>query len=174
MSSILELFSSNSGAMIAVLFALVLILGGIAVNLSMGLGKTKRNFRQMLNGSTGADLEQVLIEHTEARMKLEKRLIEAESRIETLERKLQKSKRHVGIVRYDAFQDVGGLQSFAMAIYDDNGDGVVLSSIIGRAEGRVYGKPILGGKSDRNLTNEEQQAIVEAVSSSPKSVVSGA
>ena len=52
--------------------------------------------------------------------------------------------------------------------YDDNGDGVVLSSIIGRAEGRVYGKPLMAGKSDRNLTNEEQQAIELAVTSPSK------
>jgi hypothetical protein len=95
-----------------------------------------------------------------------------EGRVTGLERKVQKSKRHVGLVRYDAFPDIGGHQSFAIAIYDDNGDGAVVSSIIGRADCRVYGKPILNGKAERNLTNEEQQAIYEAVSTAPKSFLS--
>jgi hypothetical protein len=69
-------------------------------------------------------------------------------------------------------EDVGGQQSFALAIYDDRGDGTVLSSIIGRADCRVFAKPIAGGKSERALSNEEQQAILDAATSAPKGFVS--
>ena len=113
----------------------------------------------------------MLREHLEERRSLQKQVESIDHRTATLERKMQRSKRHVGLVRYDAFQDIGGLQSFAMAIYDDNGDGAVVSSIVGRADNKVYGKNIVGGKSDRNLGAEEQQAILEAVKQNQASSV---
>ena len=67
--------------------------------------------------------------------------------------------RHVGVVRYDAFGDMGGRMSFSAAIYDDNGDGIVLSSINGRSETRTYAKPLEGLESDHSLSPEEEQAI---------------
>lgn len=70
--------------------------------------------------------------------------------------------RHVGVVRYDAFADMGGRLSFSAAIYDDNGDGLVLSSINGRSETRTYAKPLTGLRSEHTLSPEEQQAIQTA------------
>jgi hypothetical protein len=67
--------------------------------------------------------------------------------------------RHVGIVRYDAFGDMGGRLSFSAALYDDNGDGFVLSSINGRSETRTYAKPLSDLSSDHSLSPEEEQAI---------------
>ncbi len=74
---------------------------------------------------------------------------ETVARVDMLEEKMDGSKRHLGIVRYDAFDDVGGAQSFALALYDDRGDGVVVSSLVGRADCRVYGKPLRSGRSTR-------------------------
>ncbi|MCL5108250.1 MAG: DUF4446 family protein [Chloroflexi bacterium] len=70
--------------------------------------------------------------------------------------------RRVGIIRYNPFGDTGGDQSFALALLDDQGDGVVLNSIFGRNESRVYAKPVKGGKSKYTLTAEEDQAIINA------------
>ncbi len=168
MSTIFDSLRDNSGLVLAVLVVLVFILGGFLVGLTLSFRKSQERMRTMLSGAVGSDLESVLVEHGRMREELRQQVIQIDGRTETLERKLQRSKRHVGLVRYDAFPDIGGLQSFAMAVYDDNGDGIVLSSIIGRAEGRVYGKPLMAGKSDRNLTNEEQQAIEQAVATSPK------
>lgn len=70
--------------------------------------------------------------------------------------------RHLAIVRFDAFPDVGGRLSFAAALLDDNGDGFVLSSINGRNEGRVYAKPIVDRQSDFPLSEEEEGAIRKA------------
>jgi hypothetical protein len=67
--------------------------------------------------------------------------------------------RHVGVVRYDAFGDMGGRLSFSAAIYDDRGDGLVVSSINGRSETRTYAKALVDLRSDHNLSPEEQQAI---------------
>lgn len=79
-----------------------------------------------------------------------------------LRRELAGSLRHVAVVRYDAFGDMGGRLSFSAALLDDAGDGVVISSIHARGESRTYAKGLVGGKSDTTLTPEEQQALAAA------------
>jgi hypothetical protein len=71
--------------------------------------------------------------------------------------------RHVGLVRYDAFEDVGGRLSFSCALLDDHGNGVVVTSINGRQDTRVYAKPVVGGRSSYNLSIEEEEAIRQAL-----------
>jgi len=70
--------------------------------------------------------------------------------------------RHLGVIRFDAFPDVGGRLSFAAALLDENGGGFVISSINGRNEGRVYAKPIVDRQSDFPLSEEEEGAIKKA------------
>jgi Protein of unknown function (DUF4446) len=70
--------------------------------------------------------------------------------------------RHVAVVRYDAFGDMGGRLSFSAAVVDDHGDGLVISSIHARGESRTYAKGVVGGTSDATLTPEEQQALAAA------------
>jgi len=72
---------------------------------------------------------------------------------------------NVGLLRYDAFEDVGGRLSFSCAMLDDRGSGVVLTSINGRQETRVYAKPITEGRSSYNLSAEEEEAIRQALAS---------
>jgi hypothetical protein len=67
--------------------------------------------------------------------------------------------RHVAVVRYDAFGDMGGRLSFTAALLDDAGDGLVLTSIHGRSEARTYAKGIKAGKSEQSLSPEEEQSI---------------
>lgn len=75
---------------------------------------------------------------------------------------LAQALRHVAVVRYDAFGDMGGRLSFSAAVIDDRGDGLVFSSIHARGESRTYAKGIVGGGSDATLTPEEQQALAAA------------
>ena len=70
--------------------------------------------------------------------------------------------RHVAVVRYDAFGDMGGRMSFSAALLDDAGDGLVLTSINGRSETRTYAKGVRAGASDHTMSPEEQQAIAYA------------
>ncbi|WP_295697778.1 DUF4446 family protein [Lapillicoccus sp.] len=73
-----------------------------------------------------------------------------------------RSLRHVAVVRYDAFGDMGGRLSFSCAVIDDEGDGLVLSAIHARGESRTYAKGIVGGTSTVTLSPEEQQALSSA------------
>ena len=69
---------------------------------------------------------------------------------------------HVGLVRFDAFEDAGGAQSFALALLDDDADGFILTSLHSRPTTRVYVKSIRGGAADAPLSGEEEQALKEA------------
>jgi hypothetical protein len=79
--------------------------------------------------------------------------------------------RRVGVIRYDAFEDVGGRLSFSCALLDDHGNGVVMTSINGRQDTRVYAKPITDGRSPYNLSIEEEEAIRQALAE-PREAVS--
>ena len=70
--------------------------------------------------------------------------------------------RHLSVVRYDAFGDVGGHLSWSLAVLDDAGNGVVLTSIHGRSEARTYAKSIAGWTCEQQLSPEEQEAIEHA------------
>lgn len=81
---------------------------------------------------------------------------------------LEQALRHVAVVRYDAFGDMGGRLSFSAALVDDRGDGLVFSSIHARGESRTYAKGVVGGSSDATLSPEEQQALAAARTGSQK------
>jgi hypothetical protein len=70
--------------------------------------------------------------------------------------------RHLAVVRYDAFGDMGGHLSWSLALLDDGGHGVVLTSIHGRSEARTYAKSITGWQCEQQLSPEELEAIEHA------------
>ncbi|WGY01845.1 DUF4446 family protein [Nocardioides sp. QY071] len=70
--------------------------------------------------------------------------------------------RHLAVVRYDAFDEMGGRLSWSLALLDDAGDGVVLTSIRGRNEARTYAKSVAGWSSDQELSPEEAEAVAHA------------
>ncbi|MFC4785745.1 DUF4446 family protein [Nocardioides sp. MAHUQ-72] len=67
--------------------------------------------------------------------------------------------RHLAVVRYDAFGDMGGHLSWSLALLDDSGHGVVLTSIHGRSDSRTYAKSISAWSCEQQLSPEEQEAI---------------
>lgn len=70
--------------------------------------------------------------------------------------------RHLAVVRYDAFGDMGGHLSWSLALLDDGGHGVVLTSIHGRSEARTYAKNIAAWKCEQQLSPEEEEAVTHA------------
>jgi hypothetical protein len=90
---------------------------------------------------------------------LRQRIEAARTELDGARADLADALRHVAVVRYDAFGDMGGRLSFTAALLDDAGDGLVLTSIHGRSEARTYAKGIKGGKSEQSLSPEEEQSI---------------
>jgi hypothetical protein len=72
---------------------------------------------------------------------------------------LKETLQHLAVVRYDAFGETGGKLSWSMAILDNNGDGVVLTSINSRADARTYAKEIKSFTSESKLSPEEEEAV---------------
>ena len=70
--------------------------------------------------------------------------------------------RHLAVVRYDAFGDMGGHLSWSLALLDDAGDGVVLTSIHGRSDSRTYAKSVASWTCEQQLSPEEDEAISHA------------
>jgi len=115
---------------------------------------------QELKGSQ--EWEKILSDHlAEIRLTVD-RANELLQRSEEVEKRLEHTIQRVGVVRFNAFPDVGGDQSFAIALLDNHGDGVVISSLQGRTENRVYAKPLKRWDSSYNLSDEEKQAIAKA------------
>ena len=82
--------------------------------------------------------------------------------LEILKRENQLSVKRVGMVRFNPFREVGGDQSFSLALLDDDNSGVVITSLYIREGNRVYGKPIKEGKSEYSLSSEEKEALLKA------------
>src|SRR5579872_1331100 len=115
------------------LWLLLLIVGFLGLLLAIYLvgkrGKDEqKRWQRLLEGTRGETLEKLLYEHLRDRMATQERLEALEGRATELERRGLSSNQYVGLVRYDAFAEVGGSQSFALAIFDDRGDGCVVTS----------------------------------------------
>ncbi|MCC7103201.1 MAG: DUF4446 family protein [Fimbriimonadaceae bacterium] len=170
MEPLLRLVSSHNAALTLALLLACAVLG-VSVGLqTLRLNRTTRNWRDLMRGAKGTNLEVVLEEHLAERRVLREAVAQLEQRADTLEKKMTGSLRYVGMVRYDAYEDVGATQSWSMAFYDERGNGAVVSCLYGRNDCRVYSKLLDGGKADRNLTGEEQAAI-EAAARGARTVV---
>jgi hypothetical protein len=128
-----------------------------------------RRSMAILQGKEGAKtLLDVIAENVQRVEGFEKVLRSQAKRQEELFALLGRSARNLGVVRYDAFDDMGGKMSFSAALLDDHGNGLVITSINARAESRAYAKPIKGGTSEHNLSGEEQRAIANALGTQQK------
>jgi hypothetical protein len=90
-----------------------------------------------------------------------------------MEGRTRTSIQHIGLVRFNPFDDTGSDQSFVIALLDDRRDGIVLSSLHGRANTRLFAKPVEGGESSHALSDEEAQAIRIAISGTRPASTSG-
>lgn len=125
--------------------------------------KLRSVWADLLTGTDGARVEGMIRDQLRLSREIKDELHATVDRVRVLEDKMRQSKRFVGVVRYNAFEDVGADQSFSLAVYDDEGNGAVLTSQVGRQVCRVFGKQIYAGKSDYPLSEEEQRAIEAAV-----------
>jgi hypothetical protein len=84
------------------------------------------------------------------------------SEVERLRAQTSGTLRHLAVVRYDAFGDMGGRLSWSMALLDGNGDGLVLTSIHGRSDARTYAKDVAGWAGTMPLSPEEEEVVGQA------------
>ena len=156
----------NLAPAFGVMAALVLLLlVGFLVQ-SARLGRAVRDYRELVRGTDGATLHDRLDGSAEQAVKASERMGQLEAFHEAIEGRTRRSLQHIGLVRFNPFDDTGSDQSFAIALLDDARDGVVISSLHGRSNTRVFAKPVTGGESAHALSDEETQAIRIAVEGS--------
>ncbi|MDQ4058696.1 MAG: DUF4446 family protein [Actinomycetota bacterium] len=147
------------------------IVGGVALLsfllvlvLMMRIRKVRREYRMLLGESGDKDLLATVGESVGMTRQVEQRIQSMTDAQEDLAAVGRLALQRFAIVRYDAFEDMGGQLSFSAALLDDYGDGIVVTSINGRTETRTYAKSVRAMKSQHNLSDEEREAIESAVS----------
>ncbi len=151
---------------ILVVVALVAVLGlviAVAV-LSVKLSRLRRDYVAALGTDDHEDLFAAVRRQVEDLAALRSDIGVVHDNTEVLRDLLRDSVSRVAVVRYDAFEDMGGALSFSAAMLDERGDGVVYSAINGRSETRTYAKAIHGGASEHHLSEEEEAAVRQALS----------
>ncbi|MDP9276461.1 MAG: DUF4446 family protein [Chloroflexota bacterium] len=124
----------------------------------------RRRLRRLIGDGEGLGLDE-LLDKQFGRLDTVAERVEALNRLHhELEALLQQSIQKVGVIRFNPFADTGGDQSFAVALLDAQGNGVVLSSLHGRADTRIFAKQVQAGRSKHALSDEEQDAIRKALS----------
>ena len=122
------------------------------------ISRLRRGFASF-SGSGKQTVLDAVRDTSEETKALRSELAQARTQLENARRDISDALRHVAVVRYDAFGDMGGRLSFTAALLDDAGDGLVITSIHARSEARTYAKGVKSGSSDTSLSPEEQQAI---------------
>lgn len=152
-------------------FILILILGEMAwiVILQINLGKIKKD--QSLIGGGSRSLEGTVIEQAKNLKALDKdihELYDISNQINTL---ALRSLHKIGMVRFNPFNDIGGDQSFAIALLDGKNNGLVISSLYTKEGTRVFSKAIrTGGAEKHPLTEEEKSAIKIAITKEERKI----
>lgn len=143
--------------------AILLILYIIA---SVNSSKTKKEYKLFMKKlGNGNNIEEILKSQLKKIEEVDSRTIELSAYCKRLDTEIEKCVQKVGIVRYSAFKDVGSDLSFALALLDENNDGVVLNGIYSSEASNIYAKPVSKGDSKYKITVEEKQAIDMAIAS---------
>lgn len=141
------------------IFAIILIL---ILLLAVQIKKTsnlKKRLDKFVLGKGGKSLEQDIIGLYEDNKFLKMGVEKNKKDIRTLYKNMEKTFQKIGIVKYDAFQQMGGKLSFSLALLDENNDGFVLNSVHSAEGCYTYTKEIKGGTCQISLGEEEQEAL---------------
>ena len=135
-SNLVKSIEAHDAALLLTALLLIFVLLILVIYVMVRLSTMSSRYRAMMRGSSKDDLEGMLIQH-----------------VRTVEE----------VVRFRAFEDMGGDLSYAVALLDANNDGVIFSSIFAREDSRSYIKPIKNGSSDYPLSDEEKDVLKEAM-----------
>ena len=162
MESIMEILKKDEFALLTAGLMLVLLLVVIIMIIRFSiLNKKYKKFMKKIGN--GKNIEEDLETYMYRVNKVEKQNGEILGKVKNIETDLSKCIKKVGIVRYNAFKDTGSDLSFALALLDDNNDGVVLNGIYSREMSNIYAKPVKNGQSTYTTSEEESKAIKQAI-----------
>jgi len=158
-----RLLADNLTLVVGALALLVLLLLVVALVQGIRLGRAVRTYRELVGDGAGGSLHDRLAGNAIALDRATQRMGEIEAMHAVVEGRTKRSLQHIGMVRFNPFEDTGSDQSFAIALLDDRRDGIVISSLHGRTNTRLFAKPVADGTSEHHLSDEESEAIRVAV-----------
>jgi hypothetical protein len=163
MNYFMKFMADNMPFIVVAMAVVMFIMLCVMIKQAWSLSYMKKRYRKMMNGVDGDNLERLLMGHIDE----VRHVVEENQRLDTENRRMDEllnmAVTRVGMVRFRAFEDMGSDLSYAVALLDAHNNGVVLSSIFGREDSRSYAKPIEDGKSSYPMTQEEEQALKEAM-----------
>ena len=163
MEQIINFIQQNYQLIILGLSALVLILIFGFAYLFLQIKNIRNKQEILFQGKEAKDLEKIIEDQRE---EINKNKNDAEDLLKLSEKIHQiasKGIQKIGLVRYNPFGDIGGDQSFAIALLDAYDNGLIISSLHSKEGTRVYAKPVEKGKSSYQLSDEEKKAVDEAM-----------
>ena len=125
--------------------------------------KISKNIDTLLEKGKIKDFKDILLLHAEKNKELETKIENIFLDIKELQDLSKKAIQKIGVVRFNPFNNMGGNQSFVIALLDDKNNGFVISSLFIKEGNRVYAKAVKDGKSDHLLSDEEKEAINRAM-----------
>ncbi|WP_378956898.1 DUF4446 family protein [Pelosinus sp. sgz500959] len=146
------------GMTVMILLALV-----IFISINIKLAKMNKRYRTMMKGMEGVNVEQMLLAHIDEVKQVVHKVDNLSIECQKLDISSRKAIQKFGVIRFNAFEDMGSDLSFAIALLDYQNNGVIISSIYSRSESHTYAKPIISGSSSYFLTEEEKQALTQAI-----------
>ena len=147
------------------LLVVIFVLAVLSASVCFYWYVTTKRINILLEKGKIKDFKDVLLSHKEKNDDLQGKLKEAFLRIKELEKISERTIQKLGIIRFNPFNDMGGNQSFVIALLDDRNNGFVISSLFVKDGNRVYAKAIKAGKSDHLLSKEELDALSKAINS---------
>ncbi|QEK13520.1 DUF4446 family protein [Crassaminicella thermophila] len=162
MNYIVDIIKENPE--IIIFYSLVMSLLSLIILCIQGgrLSRLRKKYEILSNNVEGKNIEEIIHGYYDKINNLNERMHEIDILVEKIQEKLLYSIQKVGMVQYNAFDDVGGSLSFSIAMLDEQNNGFILTSIYGRSNHAVYGKPIKNGKASQTLSVEELQALDRA------------
>ena len=125
--------------------------------------KLRKAYNCFMKGTDMESMEEVLMKQFDRIEVLEEADREKRKEINSLKILMQKSYQKAGLVKYDAFREMSGKLSYALALLDQNDNGVIVTSMYSRDGCFSYAKEVIMGESKINLSEEEQEALEKAV-----------
>ena len=154
----------RSDIFLLVLFIIVIILLILYITSVFNLKKLRTSYSRFMSKlGNGNNIEELLKEYIKRVETVEAKNGEIISYCKLIDENIKRCTQKIGIVRYNAFKDVGSDLSFTLAILDDYNNGVVLNGIYARDNSNIYAKPIENGQSKYILSEEEKEAVNKAI-----------
>jgi hypothetical protein len=155
--------ASYVGPVVVGLGVAVVVLLLLVIFEASRIGRLQRRIDALTRGADGSNLDGVIAAHLDKVVAVGRELDDLAARSAWLEASGRHAIQRVALVRFNPFEDTGGNQSFAVALVDAVGTGVVISSLHSRTGTRIYAKTVAEGRSDGALSAEEQEALRRAL-----------